>query len=142
MLKGIYGFFGCQVHQMKCIRNHFMKYKECLYNGSSINFNYYHQLFITDDNECKGGKKVVPKLSPSHIDPKFYQKMNVKLAVQLFSRSVARGLNFYREKGHPQFKNSEETEKFTLDLNNIFDCLNSKLPLVGLRKNTKNHMLL
>ncbi|KAK8764227.1 hypothetical protein V5799_033164 [Amblyomma americanum] len=62
--------------------------------------------------------------------------MNVRLATQLFSRSVAVGLKFYREQQKPGFEGTEGTESFTRRMNDLFDALNAKCPAEGIRKNS------
>ncbi|XP_077512635.1 uncharacterized protein LOC144123741 [Amblyomma americanum] len=62
--------------------------------------------------------------------------MNVRLATQLFSRSVAIGLKFYKEQREPGFEGTEGTEKFTLLMNELFDALNAKCPIEGIRRNS------
>ncbi|KAL1417883.1 hypothetical protein MTO96_006055 [Rhipicephalus appendiculatus] len=62
--------------------------------------------------------------------------MNVRLAAQLLSRSVAIGLKFYREQGEPDFEGTEGTEMFTLLTNDLFDTLNAKCPMEGIRRNS------
>ena len=55
--------------------------------------------------------------------------MKVNLAVQIFSRSVAKSLKFCREVLKlPEFSESEPTEEFLLVVNDIFDLLNSRSP--------------
>ena len=55
--------------------------------------------------------------------------MKVNLAVQIFSRSVAKSLKFCREVLKlPEFSESEPTEEFLLVVNDIFDILNSRSP--------------
>lgn len=46
---------------------------------------------------------------------------------------MAVGIQFYRENNSPGFKNSVETEKFTLQMNNMFDALNRKYPAEGIK---------
>lgn len=53
---------------------------------------------------------------------------------QLFSRSVALGLRFYREQREPGFEDTEGTERFTALMNELFDVLNAKIPVEGIRK--------
>ncbi|XP_077506838.1 uncharacterized protein LOC144116053 [Amblyomma americanum] len=60
--------------------------------------------------------------------------MNVRLATQLFSRSVSIGLKVYRQMMVPGFADSFGTEQFTMLLNDLFDILNSKVPAAGIRK--------
>lgn len=48
--------------------------------------------------------------------------------VQICSNSMAFGINFYRNREKELFKNSVETEHFTLLFNYLFDALNHKYP--------------
>jgi hypothetical protein len=47
---------------------------------------------------------------------------------------MAVGIQFYRNEKN--LINSEETEKFALFINNLFDTLNRKFPAEGIRKNS------
>ncbi|KAH9364935.1 hypothetical protein HPB48_017970 [Haemaphysalis longicornis] len=96
-----------------------------------INFKHYEHLYKTEE---KAQLKVVPKLTASHVSPGKLEKMNVRLATQLFSRSVALGLRFYREQREPGFEDTEGTERFTALINELFDVLNAKIPVEGIRK--------
>lgn len=60
----------------------------------------------------------------------------LKSFFQLLSRSVAIGLKFYREQRAPGFEDSEGTENFTMQVNDLFDVLNAKLPAAGIHKNS------
>lgn len=48
---------------------------------------------------------------------------------------MAVAIQFYRSR-YQNLKDSEETEQFTLVLNNLFDTLNRKFPAEGIRKNS------
>ncbi|KAK8761303.1 hypothetical protein V5799_027430 [Amblyomma americanum] len=98
-----------------------------------VNFEHCRKLH---DIEEKEQLKVVPRLTASHVNPKKLEKMNVRLATQLFSRSVAVGLKFYREQQKPGFEGTEGTESFTRRMNDLFDALNAKCPAEGTRKNS------
>ncbi|KAH8010040.1 hypothetical protein HPB51_024390 [Rhipicephalus microplus] len=63
--------------------------------------------------------------------------MSVRLATQVFSRSTAVGIKLYREAKVPGIENSEGTETFTRMVNDLFDALNIKLPLRGVRRHSK-----
>lgn len=65
--------------------------------------------------------------------PKF---IRTKLTIQLFSNSVAVGLRFYRDREPEIFKDSVETEQFTLMLNSLFDAMNRKFPKEGIKRNS------
>ncbi|KYN27779.1 THAP domain-containing protein 9, partial [Trachymyrmex cornetzi] len=55
------------------------------------------------------------------------EKMNVQLAVQIFSNSVANAIDFCRiDLKLQQFDNSTATSLFIRNMNNIFDLLNSR----------------
>ena len=68
------------------------------------------------------------KLTSKHIYFENF-KMKAYLALQVFSRSVAKSLKFCREVLKlPDFQHSEATEEFLLIMNDIFDLFNSKSP--------------
>ncbi|KAH8029566.1 hypothetical protein HPB51_001291 [Rhipicephalus microplus] len=98
-----------------------------------IDFSHYQLLYET---EKKKHLKVAHKLTEAHVQPTNFQKMNVRLAVQLFSRSTAIGLRVYREEGTDGFQDTAETEAFTQMINDVFDSLNAKLPKEGIRANS------
>ncbi|KAH9372239.1 hypothetical protein HPB48_003446 [Haemaphysalis longicornis] len=71
-------------------------------------------------------------------------KMRVKLATQIFSESVAKGLQFYAKRGAPRLYDVEPTVQFTSLMNNLFDALNRRFPAEGVRlggeaKSSKMH---
>lgn len=52
---------------------------------------------------------------------------------------MAKAIRFYRDNQNiDTLKNSEETEKFTLIFNSVFDALNRKYPAEEIRKNSKD----
>lgn len=65
------------------------------------------------------------KLTATHIkwDNK---KMKVSVAAQTLSSSVAAGIKYLQSLKLKQFENSQDTAKFILTINNLFDVLNSK----------------
>jgi len=58
------------------------------------------------------------------------------LIFQLFSKTMADAIMFYRERGVLNLKHSFDTEMFTRRLNDLFDCLNTSKPLQGITKNS------
>lgn len=54
--------------------------------------------------------------------------------LQIFSMSTANGIEFYKNKQFNGFTDSEETIKFTIMMNNMFDALNRKYPAEGIKK--------
>ena len=76
--------------------------------------------------------------SVNHVEPNNLQQVNVRLAVQLFSNSVADGTTFYKAQGASEMKTCDTTIVFVRRLNQLFDILNAKLPHSGLRLIFKN----
>ncbi|KAH6923787.1 hypothetical protein HPB50_006924 [Hyalomma asiaticum] len=108
-----------------------MKHKLGQLGDHQANYQHYERLF---EAEKKAAIKVVPKLTEYHVKPQKLQTMCVRLATQLFSRSVSIGLKVYRQLKVPGFADSAGTQEFTLLLNDLFDILNSKIPAAGIRK--------
>ena len=48
------------------------------------------------DKSSAASLRIVPKLTDAHMYPTCFQKMNVRLAVQVFSKSVANGMQYFR----------------------------------------------
>ncbi|KAH9379295.1 hypothetical protein HPB48_006995 [Haemaphysalis longicornis] len=131
-IDGAFLHLMCDVpHIIKCVRNHMMKHKYGQIGEHQANYQHYERLF---EAEKKAHIKVVPKLTEYHVKPQRLQTMNVRLATQLFSRSVAIGLKVYRQLKVPGFADSTGTEQFTLLINYLFDILNTKVPPAGIRK--------
>ncbi|KAL1445402.1 hypothetical protein MTO96_045036, partial [Rhipicephalus appendiculatus] len=128
-------YFMCDVpHIIKCIRNHLMRQKYGMIGEHKINFDPYRRLQEVDG---KQQLRVVPKLTKEHVSPDNLRKMNVSLAVQLFSRSTAIGLKVYQRLEEPDLKDCHGTAQFTLMVNNLFDALNVKLPQFGITSSSK-----
>jgi len=50
--------------------------------------------------------------------------------------SMAIGIEFYKKKNLNGFSDSDETVKFTILMNNLFDSLNMKFSAEGIKKNS------
>jgi len=84
-------------------------------NGSFLLWSHISQIFF-EDQEC--GLHLLPKLTYDHIKLTSYSVMNVRLAVQILSSSVAKVLSEY---GAPE---STETARFCLMMDSFFDIVN------------------
>lgn len=51
---------------------------------------------------------------------------------------MAVAIDFYNKKNYPGFEDCEETIKFTILINNLFDSLNRKFPAEGIRENSND----
>uniref|UniRef100_A0A2S2NKA9 THAP domain-containing protein 9 n=1 Tax=Schizaphis graminum TaxID=13262 RepID=A0A2S2NKA9_SCHGA len=123
-------------HMIKLVRNAWgdKKYKKNL-NGQSelvpkLLYNSQEQLIRWDylemlyKLECEKGLRAGTKITVRHI--KYTDgKMNVRLAAQTLSQSVADALMFLKDT-EPGFKNVDATVEFVTYMNNAFDILNSR----------------
>ena len=85
---------------------------------------YSQRLHELQDKE---GIRAANKLTRLHIEYA-KNKMKVKLAVQVFSSSVAKALLFLEETGHPDFVGAGATAGFLLLVDEAFDYLNGSSP--------------
>ena len=109
-------------HMLKLVRNT-LGSKGCLWAGSStVKWDYISSLHKLQEAE---GLHTGNKLRANHI-AWHKKKMNVKLAAQTLSESVAKSLEFCLNEGLEQFQGCEETVKFIEIFNALFDILNSR----------------
>lgn len=67
----------------------------------------------------------VHKLTKRHIQFQNF-KMNVRVAAETLSGSVANSMQHLMDQGHEQFINSSATIKFVRSINDCFDIMNTK----------------
>lgn len=120
-------------HLFKCIRNRLHSKKVFHINGKFVQWSCYDALYVADTKHA-GDERVCLKLTYNHINPSNMLKMRVKLATQIFSESVAKGLQFYAKRGAPRLYDVGPTVQFTLLMNNLFDALNRRVPVEGVRR--------
>lgn len=112
------------VHMIKLIRN-CLGNKKILYNheGEAIRWSYLEQLVALQEDE---GLHAATKIRRRHLQWQ-KEKMKVKFATQTFSKSVAGALSFCREDLQLlKFAGSCATSRFCIEINNMFDLLNSR----------------
>ncbi|KAL3179591.1 hypothetical protein MRX96_037973 [Rhipicephalus microplus] len=115
-------------HVFKCIRNNLQKVGKFLL-PEAHEVHHFHYSALLEYEEQQAGLRAVPKLTRAHIFPNAFQKMSVRLAVQLFSGSTASAMEFYsKQEGCQKLHNSAGTYDFTKPMNDLFDCLNSRRP--------------
>ncbi|KAJ3646534.1 hypothetical protein Zmor_024118 [Zophobas morio] len=83
--------------------------------------------------------RACPKITNNHVNLSNTGKMRVKLATQIFSKSVADGLKLYMTQGTPRLQDCLATSQFCLKINNMFDSLNRKIPAHGVRPGSKDY---
>ena len=95
-------------------------------DGNKIKWHYIEELQQLQQQE---GLNLANKLSINHLK---YQKhkMNVRLAAQTLSSSVANAIEFLDVSAkHPSFCDSQGTVKFIRTIDQLFDMLNSRNPI-------------
>lgn len=110
-------------HMLKLVRNTIGD-KKTLVDDSNcfVNFEYIVKLHKLQDAE---GLHLGNKLRQAHV-LWYKKKMNVKLAAQLLSESVASSLLYCLEQQLPGFSGCEATIKFIKLFNSLFDVFNSR----------------
>lgn len=90
------------------------------------------------ENYGKANLKAAYKLTPAHIDPKGYQKMNVGLAFQAFSRQVWAAMELYREMD-VDLNNCTPTIAFIKKFEVLIQAMTSRTNKDALRPENKYH---
>lgn len=130
-------------HLMKLLRNCFGTYQVFKDgNGETISWVFIEELNKLQEKE---GVTLANKLRRKHV---MWQKdkMRTKLALQLFSNSVASAIDYCRDVLKlKQFEGSEATSRFLRKFNDMFDVLNSKSKFgknwsAPLEKNSEKHI--
>lgn len=109
-------------HLLKSLRNNLMKYKihfeDRIADWNHIKFLYEKDSALKIRN--------APKLTKMHIYPNSFQKMNVSLAAQIFSHTVAASLANYISFGKLPIA-ACGTVEFIERIDNLFDMMNSAM---------------
>lgn len=108
-------------HLLKAVRNMLQKHNFVDKHGQEISWKYLEQFYNHDKNYPD---RAAPKLTDSHIYPTNFEKMKVKFASQLFSKTVACGLNVYIRFGVLP-ASATKTALFVEMMDKLFDLLNS-----------------
>ena len=93
-------------------------------NGRKIEWRYIDMLHYEQNKE---GLKFGNKLSKQHVHYHRH-KMNVRLAAQTLSSSVADAIEYFQACGDPNFQGADGTIKFIRVVDRLFDLLNSRSP--------------
>lgn len=117
-------------HLIKATRNSFFKYS-IQFNNFATNKDYL-DIFYNKDKENQ--IRSAPKLTDSHMNPSNFEKMKVKLAVQVFSQTVAAALSTYMSLGALP-SSAVGTITFIDKMDKLFDILNSSTATSGKKYN-------
>lgn len=110
-------------HMEKLMRNLLGNHKILFdQNDNKIEWDYFVKL----QELSKVNNLLTHKLTKKHTTEYSRNKMNVRLAAETFSTSVADSFQILRNKGHQDFIDSRPTEMFTRMIDKGFDILNSR----------------
>lgn len=111
-------------HMVKLVRNVFEAKKTLIdKDGFKVEWKHLKSLKNIQDNI---GLHIGNKISQKHLEFR-NNIMNVKLATQTMSNSVATSLKFCKNDMHlPEFQDAEATINFIYMINNLFDVLNTR----------------
>ena len=110
-------------HMLKLVRNTLGDKKSLVDgNGNFVKWEYIENLHKLQNSE---GLHLGNKLRSAHINW-HKNKMNVRLAAQILSDSVATSLEFCMSEGLAGFEHCDATVKFIRMFNKLFDVLNSR----------------
>ena len=82
-------------HLFKCIRNAFLKY-DITIDGDVASWSYLDSLYALDSAAYP---RAAPKLSKQRLKPNSFEKMKVRYALQVMSRTVAAAIKLYAMHG-------------------------------------------
>lgn len=116
-----YAFYDVP-HLLKCIRNNFLN-NSFVSGNKLIKFSDIKAIYELDSKSNTG--RCLLKLSNKHVNPNAFEKMNVKLAAQLLSHSVASAIKVALQTGELVSATGEHTANFVDTMNYLFDALNS-----------------
>lgn len=107
-------------HMLKMVRN-CLAAKRRLKNGQNEDINWcYFESLVSSNSDL-----VSHKMTRNHVEFAS-NKMNVRLAAETLSFSVARSMEILQENSDPLFLNSSGTINFIKNFNKAFDIFNSK----------------
>lgn len=112
-----------QPHMLKLVRNS-LHHVKTMYDreGRKIEWRFFESLVQLGQKE----NFVSHKMTRAHLDLE-RNKMNVKIAAQTFSNSVASSFKSLMERNHPDFQECTGTIDFTIKINTLFDIMNSDI---------------
>lgn len=113
-------------HMLKLFRG-CLKHHQLYYDDKPIHWNFIKNLHeMQKQRNINLGNKLTDKHLNFHVMP-----MNVRMACETMSNSVADGIDQLRNDGYEEFEGSRETTELIRAVNNTFDILNFKPNMNG-----------
>ncbi|KAK3922110.1 DNA transposase [Frankliniella fusca] len=123
-------------HLLKCMRNCMVSHKFVETARGNIDLDHWKAV-LEEDSKRGAGLKKCPRLTESHLSPNFWEKMNVDMAFQFWSGSVAAGMQLYKEEGVKRLQDCQVSIDFCKMVNGLSDVLNTNTPRNALMPNSK-----
>lgn len=122
---------GCEIfcmydvpHLFKSIRNNLLTGNFIDQDGNTVSFEDIRLTYKIDIKSTTA--RAMPKITPAHLNPNPFQKMTCKLALQLFSNTVAGAVKTAADNGELSSTTARTTAAFLADMNDLFDSMNSR----------------
>lgn len=110
-------------HLIKNVRNNLLR-RDIKTGDELVTWRDIRATFDIDSNNTLSNTLL--KITESHINPNAFEKMKVKLATQVFSKTFYSAMMTVIKTGELKSPTAKSTAQFILRLNDIFDCLNSQ----------------
>lgn len=122
--KKIYFIFDVP-HLIKSLRNNFSNIKlEFRVNEKTVNWKDVSNTFEIDQKSLSA--RSLLRITHKHIWPNTFEKMRVKYAVQVFSKSMSAAILTAHATGELNSITAVDTAIFLRKVNDIFDCLDAR----------------
>ncbi|CAD6216043.1 GSCOCG00011251001-RA-CDS [Cotesia congregata] len=118
-------------HLIKCFRNKILE-KLFFWTPDGFVKKSHWETLLIHENYLKANLKIAYKLTPQHLNPEGYQKMNVPLAYQLFSKDIQVAMKVYKNKTE-ELRDCDCTIAFIEKVNNLIQAMSSRTPSGALR---------
>lgn len=109
-------------HLFKSLRNNLLT-GIYMYDGKIISLTDVRETYNIDARSKTA--RAMPKITPCHLKPNKFKRMSCRLALQVFSRSVAAAIRAAHKTKELKSFSAENTANFIELLNDLFDSLNS-----------------
>ncbi|KAK3932004.1 Transposable element P transposase [Frankliniella fusca] len=119
-------------HLMKCKRNCLCTKKIIKTPKGDVKLQHWEAI-LQAESLHKIGLKECHKLTPDHLHPDPWQKMNVAMAWQFWSTSAAAAMESYRLQGVDELEDCDASLEMCFLINNLADAMNSNRPENALR---------
>lgn len=110
-------------HLVKSLRNNLLNGDLVINENKLVSLNDTKTAY---DIDTKSVARAMIKITPTHLNPNYFQKMNCKLAIQLLSHSVSATIRTCLATGELISSTAINTANFIDVMNSMFDSANSK----------------